>query len=364
MNSLALRDFHQSFGARFIEVNGQEVVDHYGNVIGEHAALRGTAGLMDLGFRGRLCLTGADRQRFLNGQVTNNVSELKVGNGCYAALVTAKAKLVSDLNIYILHDEILADFEPGLVEKVVQRLEKFIIADNVQIVDAAPHYGLLSVQGPKSLEVIRRAEPGIEAPDHPFGFETGKSDERGDVYLMNLPRLGTVGYDLFVPVAAMRAVAEKLAAIATDLGGRLCGWQANEIARVEAGLPRFGMDMDGSNLPPEAGLETRAISYNKGCYIGQEVIARIRTYGQVAKALRGLRLSNDLNALPIRGDKLFKGDKEVGYVTSAVESPVLQAKIALGYVRREANQNGIELVLRTATGDGTATIVDLPFRRE
>src|SRR5258706_15558497 len=126
--------------------------------------------------------------------------------------------------------------------------------------------------------------------------------------------------------AAMAIVAEMAIAAATKLGGRLCGWRAFEIARIEAGLPRFSADMDETNLPPEAGIDARAISYTKGCYIGQEVIARIRTYGQVAKALRGLRC----DVLPNRGDKLLLGGTEVGCVTSAVFSPALKANIALG----------------------------------
>jgi folate-binding protein YgfZ len=162
--------------------------------------------------------------------------------------------------------------------------------------------------------------------------------------------------DLFVPVEAMQDAAKRL----LEAGARLCGWQALETARIEAGVPRFGADMDETNLAPEA-LDTRAISYTKGCYIGQEVIARIRTYGQVAKSLRGLRLAGDAPEAPARGAKLFLGDKEVGSITSAMWSPALRALIALGYVRREANQTGTELEVRTAGGKVPARIVDLPF---
>ena len=155
MSVLAIREFHQRLNARFTAVNRTEVVEHYGDPPAEHAALRETAGVLDLSFRSRLCLTGADRQKFLNGQVTNNVKDLKTGEGCYAALVNAKGRMQSDLNIYILEDEILLDFEPGYGATVVQRLEKYIIADDVQVVDVAAHYGLISVQGPEASEVIR-----------------------------------------------------------------------------------------------------------------------------------------------------------------------------------------------------------------
>ena len=143
--TLPLHEFHARLGARFTTVNDAEAVADYGDPLSEHAALRETAAALDLGFRSRLCLTGADRVRFLHGQVTNDVKRLRVGEGCYAALVTAKGKMQSDLNIFCLQDELLLDFEPGLTPTVAQRLEKFIVADDVQVVDVAPHYGLLTV---------------------------------------------------------------------------------------------------------------------------------------------------------------------------------------------------------------------------
>src|SRR3989441_11744764 len=152
MSVLAIREFHQRLNARFTELNGMEIVEHYGDPPSEHAALREAAGVLDLSFRSRLCLTGADRQKFLNGQVTNNVKDLKTGQGCYAALVNAKGKMQSDLNIYVLEDEILLDFEPGYSAAVAQRLEKFIIAEDVQVVEIAPQYRLLGLHGPKAAE--------------------------------------------------------------------------------------------------------------------------------------------------------------------------------------------------------------------
>src|ERR1035437_3703963 len=154
MNQLMLHEFHQSLGARFAELNDAQIVNDYGDWLAGHAALRETAGVIDLSFRSRICLVGADRARFLHGQVTNDVKKLRTGEGCYAAITTAKGKMESDLNIFSLADELLLDFEPGLTEKVSQRLEKFIVADDVQIVDAAPHYGLLSVQGPQAADVV------------------------------------------------------------------------------------------------------------------------------------------------------------------------------------------------------------------
>ena len=361
MASLVLHEFHHGLNARFGELNAAEVVADYGGWLAEHAALHKSAGVIDLSFRSRICLTGADRVRFLHGQVTNDVKKLRTGEGCYAAITTAKGKMESDLNIFALADELLLDFEPGLEGKVSQRLEKFIVADDVQIVDAAPHYGLLSVQGPKATDVVRAIDFFAEIPTAQLGSIKISDATLGEIYLANNPRLGVDGFDLFVPNNSLGAVADKLIAATKQIGGRAVGWTAFETARIEAAIPRFNADMDETNIPLECGLESRAISYQKGCYIGQEVINRIHSVGHVTRELRGLRLVDDLRILPARGDKLFFNGKEIGQVTSAVKSPTLNANIALGYVRREADQIGNELLLRTAAGESTANIVELPF---
>jgi len=360
MRSLSLHEFHAELSpsCRFMALADAEVVGDYGDWLAEHRAFTGTAGVIDLGARGRVCLLGADRVRFLHGQVTNDVNKLVVGQGCYAAIISGKGRMQADLNIFRLQDEILLDFEPGLTTTIIERLEKYIIADDVQAVDVEPHYGLLSVQGPKAAEVVARLELGKPVPGNALHFIKVADATLGDIYVVNHPRLGSAGFDLFVPVAALGAVADKLVLSARQSGGCACGWTAFDAARIEAGVPRFGVDMDETNLPPEAGLEGKAVSYNKGCYIGQEVIARIRTYGQVAKALRGLKFAG---GLPARGDKLVKEGKEVGYITSALQSPKLNEPIALAYVRKECNQPGSALTVRAAAGEIPAVVVALPF---
>jgi folate-binding protein YgfZ len=383
MNPLLLHEFHQGLNARFAELNGAKVVNDYGDWLAEHAALRESAGVIDLSFRSRICLVGADRARFLHGQVTNDVKKLQVGEGCYAAITTAKGKMESDLNIFALADELLLDFESGLTGKISSRLEKFIVADDVQIVDAAPHYGLLSVQGPKAKSVVEALGLLTDISIKPLGSVKFSNETLGEIYLVNNPRLDRAegragspapadgahgvtrptnsGFDLFIPNNSLGAVADKLIAAAKAVGGRAVGWRAFETARIEAGIPRFGADMDETCIPLECGIERRAVTYNKGCYIGQEVINRIHSVGHVNRELRGLQLASDLKTLPTRGDKLFHAGKEVGYVTSSLKSPLFNANIALGYIRREVNQVGNELTLRSVTGDERATIVELPF---
>lgn len=361
---LALHEFHLKLGARFAALNRAEVVVDYGDTLAEHTALRGSAGVLDLSFRSRLCLLGADRVRFLHGQVTNDVKNLRTGEGAYAALVTAKGRMESDLNLYALEDELLLDFEPGLIAKVAQRLEKFIVADDVQVAEVSSHYGLLSVQGPKAEAVVRGLGMFDQLPANPFHFIKHSDESFGEVYLMNQPRLGSAGFDLFVPMAVLESAAERLLTAARSLGGHPCGWTAFETARIEAGIPRFGVDMDETNIPLECGIEARAVSYRKGCYIGQEVLNRIHSIGHVNRELRGLRLADEPEALPAKGDKLFHADREVGSVTSAVRSPALEANLALGYVRREANAIGTELTVQSALGESRARIVELPFVNE
>lgn len=346
---LPLHELHAELGGHFTTVNGHEAVEHYGNSTAEYQSLTKTAGVVDLSFRGRLCLTGADRVRLLHGQVTNDVQKLATGEGCYAALVTNKGKFQADANIYVLAEELLLDFEPGLTASITERLNHYIVADDVQIIDVAPHYDLLSVQGPQAVAVIQKLGLDIILPTKALGLVHVADPALGDLYFVRHARTGSDGMDCFIPSAAAAMVFDKLVLGAKQLGGGVAGFAALELARFEAGIPRFGIDMEESNLPPEAGLDARAISYSKGCYIGQEVIARIRTYGQVAKALRRLRLPAAPAPLPAKGDKLFREGRDVGYVTSAHFSPAHQANLALAYVRREANTPGTQLTLRTGT---------------
>jgi folate-binding protein YgfZ len=379
MSQLKLHEFHASQGGRFVDVNGSEAVNDYGDWLAEHAALRQTAGVLDLGFRSRLCLVGADRARFLHGQVTNEVIKLRAGQGCYAAITNAKGKMEGDANIFCLPDELLLDLEPGLVGKISARLEKFIVADDVQIVDVAAHYGLLSVQGPLAGTVIGALGLAVKLPAQPLESIKVSDAALGEVYLANHARVAALGgrrtgeiptvspwesvpgFDLFVPNDSLGAVAHKLIAAAQAVRGRACGWQALETARIEAGIPRYGADMDESNIPLECGLEARAITYAKGCYLGQEVINRIHSVGHVNRELCGLRLMGNPETLPKRGDKLFRAGQEMGYLTSAVASPLLGATIGLGYVRREAKAIGAELVLKTGNVERAVRVVAMPF---
>jgi folate-binding protein YgfZ len=344
MQALPLHDFHAAQGAAFFELNGCEVVASYGNPKEEYEALTSGAALVDLSFRSRICLLGADRDKFLHGQVTNDVLKLKIGQGCYATLVTAKGKIESDLFIHKLKEELLLDFEPGLTQRVIDRLTRYVIAEDVQMIDVAPHYGLLFVGGPGSMAILKECGLQLAIPEAPLTWLSTAIDSE-EVYVVNNPRFRQPGFDLFVPVARIETIARAL----QQSGAKLAGFDALETVRIENAVPRFGLDMTENTLPQEAELQDRAISFAKGCYIGQEVIARIRTYGQVAKALRLLRLK-DGNTAPPSGTKIFASGKESGFVTSATYSPKYGVRVALGYVRKESNAIGTKVELGSSPG--------------
>ena len=310
----------------------------------EFTTLTEGAGWLDQSDRSRLCLLGADRARFLHGQVTNDINGLGEFTGCYAALVNAKGKMESDLFAYRLADEILLDFEPGLTTAVQARLERYVIAEDVEIADVAPHFGLLTVQGPQAKAVLTKLD--LPAPTEPLTV----AQTEDEIYIVHQPRLGTDGFDLFIPIDAMNAWRERLDTIAPR-----CQMPAFEKARVLATIPQFGVDLKTDNFPPEGGLETRAISYAKGCYIGQEIIARIRTYGKVNKVLRGLSLEG---AAAI-GDPVLHEGTPVGTLSSVCHEP----SAALAIIKRTASEPGTVLSVDTKNGSVSAQVATLPFEK-
>jgi len=358
MEHFPLKHWHAAEGGQF-HADHPGVV-RYTELAQEYQALHENCGLIDLTFRGRLCLLGSDRAQFLHGQVTNEVKGLVVGQGCYAALVTGKGRIQSDLYIFNLGDELFLDFEPGYLDAVRLRLEKFIVSYDVEIVDVSPLYGHIRLQGPQALEILSNWSPGFQFPEKEFTINRLPPQGKGDFYCARVHRFGADGYDLFIPSESLEESWLQLVVLVRSSGGRTVGIESLDLARMEATEPLFGRDMDENNLAPETGLEQKAISYTKGCYIGQEVIARIRTYGQVAKALRGLKLPDDA-PLPCKGSKLFHREKEVGYITSSMKNPVTGAIMALGYLRRECNAPGTNVEIRMENSSISAVVASTPF---
>jgi tRNA-modifying protein YgfZ len=301
-----------------------------------YRALTEACGLVDRSERGKLALTGSEAKAFMQGQVTNDVEALEPGQGCYAAFLTHKGKMLGDLRVLDLGHELLLDTERSALQELFNMIRRYKLGRDVELHKRTLELGLLSLVGPEARRVAG-AEDLVE--EH---ANCGASIAGVEVLLVATD----VGVDVFVP-------AEGVDAVRGALDVPLVDEDVFEIVRLERGTPRYGVDLDENVIPQEAGLNERAVSFTKGCYVGQETVARLHYRGKPNRHLRGLRLS----APAATGDALRLGEKEVGRLASVAVSPV-HGPIALALVRREAAPGDT-----LAVGDGavTAQVVDVPF---
>lgn len=350
----ALEATYRELGAELVASEGCLLPRRFGEVAEEVRAVRQRAGVIDCTDRAWLRVSGADAPRFLHGMISNHVQELTAGQGRYALQLDAQGHILADLYVLRLPDALLLETAVNLKDKMRTRLEKYVIADDVTFEDASDQLTALSVEGPAAAQLLQAAG-AASLPENEFDHveaSLGGSPAR----VVRLSETGEEGFRLLFAVEYAQNVWDALTAEQEAIGWKPVGHDALNILRVEAGRPRFGIDMDERTLPPEAGLEARAISYTKGCYIGQETVERLRSRGHVNRKLAGLTLTGA--ALPAAGAKLSVDGKDIGWVTSAVESPTLGRRIGLGYVRREQLAPGTQLVVE---GGGEAEITQLPF---
>ena len=307
----------------------------------EYRALTEGCGLLDRSERGKLALTGADAAEFLQGQVSNDVEALAPGQGCYAAFLTPKGKMLGDLRILHLGDELFLDTERTSLQELFNLIMRFKLGREVELYKRTLERGLLSLIGPDARAVAGATTLG------------GAEHDSASAVLGGRP-VRLVATDVGVDVVCDSAYTDEIAAALRTAGAVPVSEAAAEVVRVEHGRPRYGVDLDDSVIPQEAGLNERAVSFTKGCYVGQETVARLFYRGKPNRRLRGLRLGAPVE----RGEPLHFGEREVGRVGSAVVSPV-HGPIALALVRREAADGETVTV-----GDSgiSATLVDLPFQ--
>src|SRR5215218_10019743 len=303
------------------------------------AMIEGCA-VVDRSERGKLALTGAEAEEFLHGQVTNDVEGLEPGTGCYAAFLTHKGKMLGDLRILDTGDELLLDCERVSLQELFNMIRRFKLGRDVELYKRTLETGLLSLIGPDA----RRIAGAGDLPEAEHAHRAGR---------LGGAAVRLVVTDLGVDVLCDAADTEPVAAALIAAGAVPAGEDAAEVRRVEAGRPRYGVDLDDGVIPQEAGLNERAVSFEKGCYVGQETVARLHFRGKPNRHLRGLRLSGAVAT----GTPLRLGEREVGRLASVVVSPRL-GPIGLALVRREA-QPGDTLV--AGDGDVRAEVVDLPF---
>jgi folate-binding protein YgfZ len=313
----------------------------------EHRALAEGCGLLDRSERGKLALTGAGAVEFLNGQVTNELADLRPGEGRYAAFLTHKGKMLGDLRILATGEdadgapaELQLDTERAALQELFDMIRRFKVGYDVELHKRTLERGLLSLIGPESARVA-----GAEAL-------TDAEHANAPVELEGIAALA-IRTDVGVDVLCAADDTERLAAALRARGAQPVSEQAAECIRVERGRPRFGIDIDQTTIPQEAGLNERAVSFTKGCYVGQETVARLHWKGKPNRHLRGLRLSAPAST----GDQLYLGERVVGQVGSFALSPH-HGPIALALVRREAEPGAIVLVGDSAA---TAEVVELPF---
>ena len=353
-----LYECQKSSGARFTDLFGWEIAEIFSSLNEEYEALRHAVGLLDCSQSGIVEVRGDDRTRFLHGMLTNDIKQLKPGNGCYAGFLTPQGRLIGDMRVYCLEDCLLITVEPSLRSKVPVALGKYIIGGRPELIDRSQDLSILALQGRQPFRLLEELSPGIRPFDQPFDHQ--EQDVLGiTVRICYVDCALDDRYDLIVPTNRLIDLWKKL--IETEWGVALCpvGFSALNIRRVEAGIPWYEFDMDEKTLPLEAGLEKNAISLTKGCYIGQESVARITYRGQVQRKLAGLIIAGDIVAA--KGDKVFKEEQEMGWVTTSVLSIALQHPIALGYLRRDVLEAGTVLRIEHSGVSLEATVATLPF---
>lgn len=316
-----------------------------------YAAVRQNAVIGSISARSQLALAGADRASYLQGLLTNDIQALAPGTGCYAAWLAPNGRMLTDMHVLQSDRMILLDVPAAQAESTMARLDQFLFSEDVRLESLADAMAGVWLHGPQSAVVIGKIVAGIDGlidwADYRHATGTFGTNP---VSVARIDQLGVPGYSVFLPRPAEGEFLES----AVKAGAVLVPEDGLRAARIEAGYPVFGVDMTEDTIPLEAGIEQRAISLTKGCYVGQEIIIRVlhRGGGRVARRLVGLRLSAEAPA----GAKVFAGAREVGFLTSVAVSPRL-GPVALGYVHRDFTSPGTALMV-----DGQDAIVsDLPM---
>jgi folate-binding protein YgfZ len=344
MSATSLSDKLPAAG-RLVEYGGAQTPALFSSPQEEWAALRGGCGVFDLGWRAKLVVTGRDRTRWLNGMVTNNIRDLAPGHGVYSFLLNPQGHILGDMCIFNRGESFLIDTDHAQVEKLAHLLKKYIIMDQVVLSQAAQNQiTALGVEGPQAKDVLLRA--GFEPSElQPLEVEDRMSNDTA----ISLVRSWQGGYMVWLPPEHAGAMWEVLAAA----GATPVGAEALEMWRIAAGIPRYGVDISDRDLPQETAQE-HALNFKKGCYIGQEIVERIRSRGAVHRRFTGFSFEGPAHPPP--GTKIERDGRDVGEITSVAVLPSGRA-IGLGYLRREAGQPGASIEI----GRVQATVTDLPF---
>jgi folate-binding protein YgfZ len=319
----------------------------------QYRAVRESAGLIDRSAVGKAEVEGRDRASFLQGMLSNDVKALAPGQGCPAAFLDAHGKVMALLHVYALPDRILLELPSGLTQKTLLLLDKYLISEKASFEPMDEAWAVLSLQGPGAPALL--AGLAGEALDLAPHAHVEATLAGAGARIVQRSEFGAVpGYFVWTAPAHAEAIRIALA----GAGATALDQDVAEGLRVEAGVPAYGQDVDESVILPETGLE-HFVSYTKGCYIGQEVVARVKYRGHVNRALTGLRLQGE--RVPAPGATVAAAEREIGHVTSAAWSLGLGAPIALGYVRREHREPGGAVSVKIGDDLIPARVSALPF---
>jgi glycine cleavage system T protein len=359
MKQSRLHSQHVQLGAKFEEVTGWKMPGHYGDVAAEHRAVRQAVGIADLSHRGKIRVTGDDRVKWLQSVISNDILPLQPGQGRYSSFLTHKGKMLTYFRVYMQADAVMLEDVGEIGEMTFQALRKFLLyGTKAKMENCAESWGLLLVSGPKAAQVIQSAF-GVDVTDlKPVNFVAAQIGGQ-TALVIRTEETGEVDLELLLPAEGLTPAWKALMEAGSPLGIKAIGSQAREALRIEAGIPKAGPELNEEIVLPEANLEGKAFSLSKGCYPGQEVVARMDTYGNVRRHLVGLSLKD--STVPPKGAKLFSGDREVGWVSSATFSPQLKQVIALGFPLRDFSKPGTTLSVEIDGQRHETTVQALPF---
>ena len=359
MKQSRLHDQHQQLGATFEDVTGWSVPAHYGDARVEHAAVRNSVGISDLSHRGKVRVTGDDRIKWLQSIISNDLLPLQPGQGRYSSFLTHKGKMLGYFRVYVQSDAVWIEDVGEVGDATFQALRKFLLyGTKAKMENCGESWGLLLVSGPKSAEVVAAAF-GVEVKTLPLLQTIPATIDGHAGLIMRTEETGEQDLEILLPADGLAAAWKQLMTAGAPSGIKAVGSQARELLRIEAGLAKAGPDLNEEIVPPEANLEGKAFSLSKGCYPGQEVVARMDTYGSVRRHLVGVLIKDQ--AIPPRGSKLFSGDREVGWISSAVFSPQRNAVLAFGFPLRDFSAPDTRLTVEVAGTHHEATVHALPF---
>jgi aminomethyltransferase len=340
------------------EWRGWQVADHYGDPQEEAAAVRQAAGVVDRAWRAKVEVRGRDRVSFLQSILSNDLKPLQPGQGCVAAFLTPHGKVIAFMRVLVLPDCLYLELDDDIKARAFEALDKLLVSERVELSDATADWSILSVEGPRSPDALGALGLG-PLPDHPSAH--AESALTGlPLRVVRAGETGEVGFDLWVPTAGAPDLWRRLLEAGGPFGLRPVGLAALNALRVEAGVAWSGVDVTEETLLLEVPFE-HAVSYTKGCYVGQEVVARVTYRGHVNRKLTGLIFPDA--AVPAAGSKVTGDGKEIGVVTSPVYSPTLKRGIALAFLGREWLDPGKRVEVRTDAASLSADVTTLPFYR-